>query len=290
MSKRQRTSDADGAASPSPAKRAAAAAVPAAAPSAAAAPPAAAADATLLALGLPAGHPCAPFLRAQLARPYFAKLLAFLAAARTRGAVFPPPGRELACLALCASGLAGVRVVVLGQDPYHGAGQANGLAFSVARGVPHPPSLRNIFKELHEDVGGGGGGGGGGGAAAVHGNLEGWARSGVLLLNTCLTVSSGAANSHAGAGWEALTDAIIAEVSRVAAAGCVFVLWGKPAQAKRALIEGAGARHLVLEAPHPSPLSCFRGFYGSKPFSKANAWLAARGLEPVDWVGALERK
>ena len=236
------------------------------APAAAAASPADA-DLALTALGCAPSHPCAPFLRAQLARPYFARLRAFLAAARARGPVFPPAGRELACLSLFPNGLAGVRVVILGQDPYHGAGQAHGLAFSVPRGVPLPPSLRNILQELHADVGGGGSGGGAGGAApaplpAYHGNLEGWARSGVLLLNTCLTVASGAANSHAGQGWEAFTDALIVEVSRAAERGAVFILWGKPAQDKQGLIAGRG-RHLVLQAPHPSPLSAYRGFFGS---------------------------
>ena len=270
--KRQRPEEgaADGASAPGGDKRAhaeegatagAAAAAPPSGASAAAS--AANADLALAALGCAPTHPCAPFLRAQLARPYFGRLLAYLAAARARGPVFPPAGRELACLSLFPNGLGSVKVVILGQDPYHGAGQAHGLSFSVPRGVASPPSLRNILQELHADVGGGGGGGGGGGAApAYHGNLEGWARSGVLLLNTCLTVASGAANSHAGQGWEAFTDALIVEVSRAAERGAVFILWGKPAQDKQGLIAGRG-RHLVLQAPHPSPLSAYRGFFGS---------------------------
>ena len=226
--------------------------------------PSAAAEASLLALGIPLSHASSPFLLRELRKPYFPPLLRYLAQQRAKGPVYPPAGRELACLSLFPAGLEHVRCVILGQDPYHGPGQANGLAFSVTSGTPLPPSLRNIFKELGEDVGGGSGSGSssGGLPPGLQGSLEGWARAGVLLLNTTLTVSAGAANSHAGQGWETFTSALIAEVARASKAQCVFVLWGKPAQDKRRLIAG-GRGHLILEAPHPSPLSAFRGFFGS---------------------------
>jgi len=236
-----------------------------------AAPVDAAAQAALAALGLPPGHASAPFLAAELAKPYFRALAAFVEAQRARGRVYPPRGQELAALGLFPAGLAGVRVVILGQDPYINEGQAHGLSFSVPSGVAQPPSLKNILKELADDVGGG---------APRSGNLEPWARRGVLLLNTCLTVDAGASNSHAGRGWETFSDAVIRRVS-AESPRCVFILWGKPAAEKKKLIDGS--RHLVLEAPHPSPLSAFRGFFGSKPFSKANAFLVRHGLAPIDW-------
>jgi uracil-DNA glycosylase len=234
-------------------------------PGAAAAAPAAsspsgeeaAARQTLLDLGLPEGHASTAFLLREVRKPYFSSLMGFVAAARAKGSVFPPRGKELAALSLFPQGLGNVKVVILGQDPYHGAGQANGLAFSVPKGVALPPSLRNIMKEVYDDCAPGAAQ-----PAAVHGSLEGWARSGVLLLNTCLTVSSGAANSHADRGWEVFTDALIAEVSRQATKGAVFILWGKPAQQKKRLIAKDG-RHLVLETVHPSPLSAHRGFFGT---------------------------
>ena len=192
------------------------------------------------------------------------QLLAFLTQRLAAGAcVFPPePLRALALIPPEA-----VRVVILGQDPYHGRGQAEGLAFSVAPGVALPPSLRNIFKELQRDLG----------AAAPEfptpgGSLAGWARQGVLLLNTCLTVEEGQPASHAGRGWEALTDAVIKEVSR-SATHAVFMLWGNHAQSKRALIDAS--RHLILCANHPSPLSALRPpapFIGCGHFSQAKAW------------------
>ena len=257
------------------------AAAPAAAP--------AAASQQLVALGLAPTHPAFPLLLAEVAKPYFRPLSAFVAAARAKGTCYPPPGRELAALQLMPD-LRGVKVVILGQDPYHGAGQACGLAFSVPRGCrPLPPSLKNMLKELRGGGGGadggGGGGGGGGGAPAEeppHGDLTGWARQGVLLLNTCLTVSAGAANSHAGQGWERFTDSIISAVSREAE-GAVFMLWGLPAQKKKPLIQGGAGKHLVLEAPHPSPLSAFRGFFGCGHFDKANAWLEGKGRGRVNW-------
>ena len=233
------------------------------------------AAAWLIALGLPASHGISPLLLAEAAKPYFASLRAHVASARRARTVYPPPGRELAALALLPD-LRRVRVVIIGQDPYHGAGQAHGLAFSVPVGVALPPSLRNILKEVAACCGSDGGG-----EKPLHGNLEGWARQGVLLINTVLTVDAGAAFSHAGRGWERLTDAVIAEVARLAE-GAVFMLWGKPAQEKRRLIQPAG-KHLVLEAPHPSPLSAHRGFLGCAHFAKANAWLEGKGREPVRW-------
>lgn len=171
-----------------------------------------------------------------------------------------------------------VRVVILGQDPYHGRGQAEGLAFSVAPGVPLPPSLRNIFKELQRDLGfplpp----------APVPGGSLSGWARHGVLLLNTCLTVEEGQAHSHKGQGWEILTDAIISQVSQ-GPQRVVFMLWGAPAQAKRVLVDET--RHLVLCANHPSPLSALRPpmpFIGCAHFSQAQAWCGTHGLPPLAW-------
>jgi uracil-DNA glycosylase len=231
--------------------------------------------AALTALGLPASHSCAPLLLAEAVKPYFSALQAFVVTARRARPVFPPPGRELAALALLPD-LRRVRVVILGQDPYHGLGQAHGLAFSVPVGVALPPSLRNILKEAAACVGAPGD------SKPPHGCLEGWARQGVLLLNTVLTVDAGAAFSHAGRGWEQLTDAIISEVARVAE-GAVFMLWGKPAQEKRGLIQPAG-KHLLLEAPHPSPLSAHRGFFGCAHFARANAWLVEKGREPVAWL------
>jgi uracil-DNA glycosylase len=164
-----------------------------------------------------------------------------------------------------------VRVVIVGQDPYPTPGDAHGLAFSVNERVPVPRSLANIFKELGSDLEL---------PRAGHGYLDAWARQGVLLLNASLTVEAGKAGSHRGLGWEALTDQMIRAVSE-RAEGAVFVLWGADAQKKRGLIDAG--RHLVIESPHPSPLSARRGFFGSRPFSRANAYLQGRGLPPVDW-------
>ena len=186
--------------------------------------------------------------------------------------IYPPRGQRLRALEMTR--LPEVKVVILGQDPYHGPGQAHGLAFSVPEGVKTPPSLSNIRKELASDLGG---------AAPPHGNLEGWARQGVLLLNACLTVEGGCAASHAGQGWEAVTDAIVGAVARRPAPS-VFILWGAYARKKaHGVPEVASGRHLVLAAPHPSPLSAHAGFFGSKPFSQANAFLAAHGRGVIDW-------
>lgn len=164
-----------------------------------------------------------------------------------------------------------VKVVILGQDPYHGPNQAHGLCFSVQKGVDAPPSLQNIFKELKDDVGCN---------IPPHGHLEKWAQQGVLLLNSVLTVESGKAASHQGKGWELFTDEVIRRLNEEKE-GLVFVLWGSYAQKKGAFIDRK--KHLVLESPHPSPLSSYRGFFGSKPFSKINAYLTSRGQTPIDW-------
>ena len=184
--------------------------------------------------------------------------------------IFPP--QPFYALALTA--LADVRVVILGQDPYHGAGQAHGLSFSVASGVKVPPSLVNIYKELHRDLGI---------ARPAHGNLEAWARQGVLLLNNALTVEEGRAGSHQGKGWEAITDAVVAAVA-ARREPCVFLLWGNHARKKAQAVPGLmHSHHLVLTAPHPSPLSAYSGFLGCGHFSKANAFLEANGRGAIDW-------
>ena len=180
------------------------------------------------------------------------------------------PSAEAMFRALELTPLALVRVVILGQDPYHGPGQAHGLSFSVQPGVRVPPSLRNIYAELHDDLGI---------APVGHGFLEAWARQGVLLLNDALTVEAGKAGSHRKRGWEPFTDAVIRAVN--AGPPTVFLLWGAPAAKKAASVDRG--RHLVLQSVHPSPLSAYRGFFGSKPFSQANAFLEAHGRGAVDW-------
>jgi uracil-DNA glycosylase len=215
-----------------------------------------------------------PALEPVLSTPQARQLGGWLRAEEAAGkAIYPPRGTRLRALELTP--LEEVRVVILGQDPYHGPGQAHGLSFSVPDGVALPPSLRNIYAELHEDCGI---------APAANGNLERWAMSGVLLLNNTLTVEAGKAASHAGKGWEAITDAVVAAVA-ARATPCVFILWGSHAQGKASRIPGLGApdNHLVLKAPHPSPLSSYRGFFGSKPFSKANAFLEGQGAACVEW-------
>ena len=187
-------------------------------------------------------------------------------------AIYPPRGQRLRALELTP--LDQVKVVILGQDPYHGPGQAHGLSFSVPQGVRQPPSLVNILKELQDDLGI---------ARPDHGNLESWAKQGVLLLNNALTVEAGQAGSHQMRGWEAITDAAVAAVAERAEPS-VFVLWGSHAQKKAQRISALrGKRHLVIHSPHPSPLSAHRGFFGSRPFSKANAFLEANGRGAVDW-------
>ncbi len=221
-------------------------------------------------LGLPSTHPSiAEVFLTEVKKPYFISLWTKLQQARASRVIFPPAGRELASISLIAGGLSNVRVVILGQDPYHGPGQAHGLSFSVPVGIDIPPSLRNILKEVNS------------GTKAAHGNLEAWTRQNVLLLNTVLTVESGKANSHANIlGWERLTDIIISTVSRLSP-HCVFMLWGANAQSKKKLIDKK--QHLVLEAPHPSPLSSYRGFFGCAHFIKANDFLKTHGLPEIDW-------
>jgi uracil-DNA glycosylase len=210
-----------------------------------------------------------PVLRAELTQPYWQALQAFVAEERRRHAVYP--SHDSVFRALHLTPYAGTRVVILGQDPYHGPGQAHGLSFSVPRDVRVPPSLANIHAELHDDLGI---------TPPGHGNLEAWAQRGVLLLNATLTVRAGQAASHQGKGWETFTDQVIRAVNakheRV-----VFVLWGASARRKRSLIDVE--RHAIVESAHPSPLSAHNGFFGSKPFSKVNAALSAAGRPLLDW-------
>ncbi len=205
----------------------------------------------------------------QFDMPYYQALRTFLKSEYAHHRIYPPMGAIYN--ALHATPYADTRVVILGQDPYHGAGQAHGLSFSVQPGVTPPPSLQNIFKELVADVGC---------AHPRSGCLQGWAAQGVLLLNTTLTVREGRPKSHAGQGWEQLTDAIIQALS-ARETPVMFILWGAHAQSKIALIDTG--RHHIIQSPHPSPLSAHRGFFGSRPFSRANACLTADGLPPIDW-------
>ena len=187
---------------------------------------------------------------------------------RTR-LIFPPANDIFNAFHLTP--LKDVKVVILGQDPYHGNNQAHGLCFSVKPEVEIPPSLVNIYKELHDDLGC---------TIPDHGYLVKWAKQGVLMLNTVLTVRAHQANSHRGIGWEEFTDAAI-HVLNTQDRPIVFILWGRPAQMKKAMLNNP--KHLILEAPHPSPLSSYRGFFGSRPFSKTNQFLEANGVEPIDW-------
>lgn len=202
-----------------------------------------------------------------LAAPYFVELQAFLEAERAERPVFPPVEQVYSAFQLTP--LDSVRVVILGQDPYHDDGQANGLSFSVRPGVKIPPSLRNIFRELEADLGI---------QAPDHGNLQRWAEQGVLLLNSVLTVRAHEAHSHRNRGWEVFTDKVIDVINARPAVG--FVLWGKPAQKKSG---GIDDRHLVIKSAHPSPLSARRGFFGSRPFSRINSFLKTKGEPPIDW-------
>ncbi len=210
-----------------------------------------------------------PILREELGKDYWGPLQEFVAAERARHPVYPPPDDVFAALHLTP--YATTRVLILGQDPYHGPKQAHGLCFSVPRGVRIPPSLVNIYEELRTDLGN---------EPPGHGNLEAWARQGVLLLNTTLTVRAGQAGSHHGKGWERFTDRVI-EVVNAKPERVVFVLWGSKARAKAANVDRT--RHVVIESAHPSPLSAHNGFFGSRPFSRANAALEEAGLPPIDW-------
>jgi uracil-DNA glycosylase len=209
-----------------------------------------------------------PLLSDQCDLPYWQVLQSFLTAERAHFEVYPPAPQVFA--ALQQTPYATTRVVILGQDPYHGPGQANGLCFSVNPGVRIPPSLANIYTELAADLGV---------TPAPHGDLSGWARQGVLLLNTTLTVRAGEAGSHHGRGWEHFTDRIIQVISQ-RPSPVVFMLWGAAARRKASMID---AHHTIIESVHPSPLSARNGFFGSRPFSRANAALVASGHDPIDW-------
>ena len=208
-------------------------------------------------------------LREEQEKPYFKKLQLFLDKEYATQTIFPACNEIGSAFKITAYD--NVKVVILGQDPYHGNGQAHGMSFSVKPGVRIPPSLRNMLKELEDDLGC---------PFPTNGYLEKWAKQGVLLLNTVLTVRTGAANSHKGMGWETYTDAVIQKLSD-RQKPIIFVLWGKPAQSKIKLIDTE--KHMIITAPHPSPLSAHRGFFGSKPYSRINAQLAAWGEQPIDF-------
>ena len=203
-------------------------------------------------------------------KDYMQHLRAFLLERKRAGATIYPPGPQI-FNALNSTPLSKVKAVILGQDPYHGPGQAHGLCFSVQKGVRPPPSLVNIFKEIEADLGD---------LPPDHGCLQAWAERGVLLLNAVLTVERGNAGAHQGKGWERFTDAAVSAVNE-RCENVAFLLWGSHAQKKGAGIDRQ--RHLVLKAPHPSPLSAHRGFLGCRHFSKANEWLESRGVAPIDW-------
>jgi uracil-DNA glycosylase len=205
----------------------------------------------------------------EFAKPYFETLTSFVKDEYEKFTIFPPGGKIFN--AFNSTPFDKVKVVILGQDPYHGPRQANGLSFSVSEGVPLPPSLQNIYKELKSDLGI---------QVPATGDLERWAQQGVLMLNATLTVRQGAAGSHQGKGWEEFTDAVLRVLSQQRE-GLVFILWGAYAKRKGAYIDRT--KHLVIESAHPSPLSATNGFFGSKPFSKANQYLQSKGITPIDW-------
>ena len=208
-------------------------------------------------------------LKGEFEKDYYLKLREFLKAEYGSRVIYPDMYDIFNALKFTP--YEKVKAVILGQDPYHQPGQAHGLCFSVKKGVAKPPSLVNIFKELQEDLGI---------EPPSHGNLESWAKNGVMLLNTVLTVRAHAANSHQGIGWATFTDAAI-KILNEQDRPMGFLLWGRPAQNKKSML--TNPKHLILEAPHPSPLSAFRGFFGSRHFSKTNEYLKANGLEPIDW-------
>ena len=208
-------------------------------------------------------------LAEEMQKDYYQELQAFVQKRRAEVRVFPEEKNVFNALELTP--FESVKVVILGQDPYHGFGQAHGLSFSVQKGIPLPPSLKNIYKELQEDIGG---------DFPTEGDLTHWAKQGVLLLNTVLTVEEGNANSHKGMGWERLTNRLIESLNELKHP-VIFILWGKPAQDKEKLI--TNSNHVILKAPHPSPLSAYRGFFGSKPFSRVNDILMQQGQTPICW-------
>ncbi|MBU0577496.1 uracil-DNA glycosylase [Patescibacteria group bacterium] len=209
-------------------------------------------------------------LEEEFSKPYFEELTNFVREEYGVKKVFPPPKDIFKAFDLCPFDK--VKVVMLGQDPYHGPGQAHGLCFSVNQGVPMPPSLVNIYKEIQSDVGG---------EIPKHGNLEHWAEQGVFLLNAILSVVAGMPTSHQNKGWETFTDEVIRLISEKKE-HVVFMLWGAYAQSKEWMIDDS--KHLVLKAPHPSPLSAHRGFFGCKHFSKANKYLRENGLKEIEWI------
>lgn len=214
-----------------------------------------------------------PFFAVECAKPYFAALDAFVTEAAAHTTVYPAAENIFAAFAACPA--AGIRAVILGQDPYHEPGQAMGLSFSVPDACKAPPSLRNIFKELESETG----------TQRAHNDLTPWAQQGVLLLNTVLTVEQGAANAHAGHGWETFTRAALEYAAAQGTGPLAAVLWGKPAQKYAPIFTGAAARRpvLVLESAHPSPLSAYRGFFGSAPFGKVNEFLKNNDAAEIDW-------
>lgn len=209
-------------------------------------------------------------IREEENKDYYQKLQSFLREEYQQGKVIYPPQNEI-FTAFDLTPFSDVKVIILGQDPYHGAGQAHGLAFSVKDGIKLPPSLRNIYKELQDDLKI---------EVSSNGNLTSWAKQGVLLLNTVLTVEEGKAGSHHKRGWETFTDTVIKSLSEKHE-GLIFILWGAPAQTKKKLIDLD--KHIIVEAPHPSPLSSYRGFFGSRPFSQVNAHLQKLGKKGIDW-------
>ncbi len=208
-------------------------------------------------------------LKNEFEKEYFKNLKQFLIAEKSQYKIFPPGNKIFEAFNLCP--LPNVKVVIIGQDPYHGENQAHGLCFSVKEGIAHPPSLVNIFKEYHSDLNL---------SIPKSGELSSWAKQGVLMINATLTVRAHQANSHQGKGWEQFTDAAIKTVSDKQH-HCVFILWGGFAQKKSILIDAS--KHLIIKSPHPSPLSSYRGFFGSKPFSKTNNWLIQHDITPIDW-------
>lgn len=210
-------------------------------------------------------------LKEEFSKPYFQQIVLHLKTERSQGKTIYPPGSQI-FNAFDSTPFDKVKVVILGQDPYHGPGQAHGLCFSVSYGVPPPPSLVNIFKELQEDIGV---------RIPAHGNLGAWAAQGVFLLNASLTVRAGEPMSHSKIGWAVFTDTVIRKISE-GRPHVVFLLWGKFAQEKKVLIDEK--KHLVLRAAHPSPLSAHAGFFGCRHFSKTNEYLASKGIEPIDWT------
>ena len=208
-------------------------------------------------------------LQTEFDKPYFKSLTDFVKEEYARGTVYPPGRFIFNAFDLCPFDR--VKVVIIGQDPYHEPGQAHGLCFSVQEGVQFPPSLRNIFKEIRDDLGK---------PVPVNGDLTRWARQGVLLLNATLTVRAGMAGSHQGKGWEEFTDAVIRELN-ASRDGLVFILWGSYAKKKGAVIDRS--RHLVLSSAHPSPLSAYNGFFGNHHFSLTNKWLTDHGETPIEW-------